>query len=94
MKKGRLFSTLLSTDTAINFYENTNQAGAMGLTIRNIGQTVLVIDDHTQEEIMPGDYFFIENTIPIVNTDFKIRFKNEDGKNNLAVMRYIVPLDF
>ena len=91
--KGQLFGVLLTDDRTFDFFEETQCKGAVGLSIRNIGQTDLIIDDDTQEKLSPGDYFFVENSIAVVNRDFRVKFKKENGKVNKAVLRYVVPLE-
>lgn len=91
--KGRLYSILITDDRTFDFYEETNCHGAVGISIRNLGDSVLVIDDTTQEEILPGEYFLIENDCALVNRDFRLRFLKEKGKQNKAVVRYIVPVE-
>lgn len=91
--KGKIFAVRLTSDRTFNFHDETMGRGAMGLSIRNVGETNLIIDDATQEEIAPGEYFLVENNIAIVNTDFRVKFKKDMNKRNDAVMRYIVPMD-
>lgn len=91
--KGKLFGLLITQDTTFDFNDQTKGKGAVGISIRNIGQTPLIIDDATQERIMPGEYFLIENTMAVVNTDFRLKFDKNTGKTQLAVMRYIIPID-
>ena len=92
MTKGLLNRIRITNDTVLNFFEDTKGEGAAGISIYNDGQTTLIIDDGTNEEIAPGQYFFVENDIPIINTSFRIRFKKEVGKANNAIMSYIVPI--
>lgn len=89
--KGLYNSSVITQETALNFMELSNQQGILHLTLFNAGDTVLIIDDSTQQEIMPGESFVIESPVAIVNTSFRVRFKKEkDYKNNRVFMRYIV----
>lgn len=93
MIKGRLYAIVLTDDCTFDFYQETQCAGAIDVSIHNRGQTTLVIDDATQEEILPDESFLVDNNVAIVNRDFRLKFKKEDGKINKVILRYIVPIE-
>ena len=89
---GLLNAFRITQNTTFNLFEDTQGKGAIGITLRNDGQTPFYLDDGTQELVLPGEVFTLENTIPLVNAQFSIRFVEQNGKYNSAIMRYIVPL--
>lgn len=91
--KGLLNGIRITSDIVFDFFNDTQQRGVISFSLKNTGQTTLIIDDDVREEIAPGQFFFIESNVALVNTAFRIAFKNEAGKTNEAIIRYIVPLE-
>ena len=91
--KGLLNGIRITGDIVFDFFNDTHQRGVISFSLKNTGQTTLIIDDDVREEIAPGQFFFIESNVALVNTAFRISFKNEAGKTNEAIIRYIVPLE-
>ncbi|WP_448826702.1 hypothetical protein [Capnocytophaga bilenii] len=91
--KGLLNGIRITGDIVFDFFNDTQQRGVISFSLKNTGQTTLIIDDDVREEIAPGQFFFIESNVALVNTAFRIAFKNEAGKTNEAIIRYIVPLE-
>ena len=83
--KGLLHSIRITDDIVFNLFSDTQGNGAVGLSLRNTGEVPLIIEDGANEEIAPGQYFFVESETAIVT------FKKETGKRPEAIMRYIVP---
>lgn len=90
MKKGKLATILLTQNTNLNFIDLSNGIGISHLTIENIGEAVLLIDDVSQQKIFTNEVFVIESPLPLINQNFGIRFL---GKNPKAIIRYIVEID-
>ena len=90
--KGLLNAIRITQDTTFNLLEDTQGQGAIGITLVNDGQTSFYIEDGANELVAPGELFTLENTIPVINEAFRVRFKSEPNKNNSAIMRYIVPI--
>ena len=89
--KGLLHSIRITDDIVFNLFSDTQGNGAVGLSLRNTGEVPLIIEDGANEEIAPGQYFFVESETAIVNTAFRVTFKKETGKRPEPIMRYIVP---
>ncbi|MEB3036014.1 hypothetical protein [Capnocytophaga ochracea] len=92
MTKGLLTRIRITDDTVFNLFEDTKGQGAIGITIRNDGETPFIIEDGVNEEFAPKEYFMCENTIPVINTAFRVSFKKQTGKVNSAIMSYVVPI--
>ncbi len=88
--KGKLISTTVSKDSSLDFILMSGGLGIRHLSIKNAGTSTLVIDDVTKEEILPGEAFYVESRIALVNTEFKLRFKKDEKQSNKAFIRYIV----
>lgn len=89
--KGFYNAILITSDTTLNFMDMSDRNGILHLTLFNGGDTILILDDATQQEVLPGESFTIESPVAIVNTSFRIKFKKEAGyKDNRVFARYIV----
>lgn len=91
--KGRLIRNKITKDTLLDFEKISNGKGVYHLTLQNNGETVAYLDDATQEEIEPGDTLIVESPVAIINTNFPIIFKYQQGKQNSMIMSYIVAVD-
>ena len=89
--KGLYQAIVVTGATSLNFMEMSNEQGILHLSIYNSGDTNLIIDDATQQRILPDESFVVESSVALVNTSFRLKFeKNPTNKNNLAFVRYIV----
>lgn len=90
--KGKLVSTVLTNDTVLDFEVLSGGRGIRHLSISNVGTSTLVIDDATQEEILPGESFFLESDIALINDDFSLRFARKTTQHNKVFVRYVVEI--
>ncbi len=88
--KGRLISTVIKEDTTLDFQVLSDGLGIRHLSIHNKGGATLIIDDATQEEIKTGESFYLETHLALINTDFRLKFKEDENKEKKAFIRYIV----
>ncbi|MFK8294819.1 hypothetical protein ACI760_01335 [Capnocytophaga canimorsus] len=90
-RKGLYNAIVITDDSSLNFMDMSGGEGILHFSIFNAGDTILVLDDSTRQEILPGESFVIESPIAIVNESFRIRFKSDENKhNNKVFVRYIV----
>lgn len=75
--KGFYNAILITSDTTLNFMDMSDRNGILHLTLFNGGDTILILDDATQQEVLPGESFTIESPVAIVNTSFRIKFKKK-----------------
>ncbi len=88
--EGRLKSLVIINDTTLDFEKMSGGLGIRHLSIKNAGTSTLIIDDATQEEVLPDEPFYIESPIALVNTDFRLKFNKKDKETNKVFVRYIV----
>ncbi len=90
--KGRLASSVIKKNTSLNFKQLSGGLGIRNLTLYNAGNATLIIDDATKQEVKPGEIFCLESNLALVNTDFKLKFK-EENKEKKVFARYIVEVE-
>lgn len=88
MKKGHLITLVFTDDQLFDFEQITGGKGAMWLTIENLGDAPLIIDDVSQQEILPQESFVVECPVAMINSDFRVKFK--EGDKPKAVLRYFL----
>ena len=87
---GKLVTKLITQDEILDFSESSQGNGVLSLTIQNIGNATLILEDGSMQEILPDDAFVVECDIPIINPSVRVSFKREAGKDDRrAVVRYI-----
>lgn len=90
-RKGLYNAITVTKNTNLDFLQMSDGEGIIHFTLVNAGDTILVLDDSTQEEILPGETFVIESPVAIVNDMFRIKFKKDENHHtNKAIIRYIV----
>lgn len=87
-KKGIMRGLRLQDKTAFNLGKISDGRGVYHFTIRNTGKADLIVDDHTQEVIKPGETWMIETDVAIMNDNLKFKFSGEGIKD--AIARYVV----
>lgn len=92
--KGILYSTRITQNTTYDFFSETQGKGVYHLSLKNIGNTPLLIDDAAQEILQPNDVFIIESPIGLLSR-VELRFLDTAivKAQNLCVVRYIVPVN-
>lgn len=92
--KGRLVRLRINEDILFDFNRISKEQGIYYLTVSNKGTSQLYINDATQELILPDEHFVVESDIPIINSEFSVRFeKTSQEQHNDAIISYIVVLD-
>lgn len=90
-RKGLLAGFIITQDTILNFMELSQNNGVVHLSLENQGNSTLIIDDFSKEEIASGQTFIIESPVAVCNTAFPLKFKpNATPSINRVICRYIV----
>lgn len=89
-KPAKMKALSLGNDMVLNLKELGGGRGVRNLTIRNTGQTNIIIDDEGREIIAPGELFLFLNGQRITNEKLKIRFEHSPGVMSNGVVRYLV----
>ncbi|GET46910.1 hypothetical protein [Capnocytophaga felis] len=90
-RKGLYNAIVITDDSSLNFMDMSGGEGILHFSMFNAGDTILVLDDSTRQEILPGESFVIESPVAIVNESFRLKFKKSEGKTiNKVFIRYVV----
>lgn len=79
-----------SNNQTFDCLKMSNNKGVRRLTIRNLGQTTLIIKDDSFEPIAPGETFTINSDLLVTNQKLQLDFENQPGMTNDAILRYLV----
>lgn len=88
---GKIKRKRITQNEVINFEELSYGLGVYHLTLKNVGETRVLIDDGAGEYIEPGETFVAESDIGVVNDDFSLHFVSEQGKKNALIVSYVLP---
>jgi len=92
-KKGIMRGVKFQEKIAFNLDKISDGRGVYHFTLRNTGNTDIIVDDHTQEVIKPGEVWLIESDVAIMNDNMKFKFgpyNSVDPQVKEGVARYVV----